>query len=59
MAASAAGKMQFHGVYTALVTPFTPDGSSVDYASLRQLVERQISAGIDGLVPVSVGCVAF
>ena len=40
----------FTGTYTALVTPFTKDGK-VDEARLRQLVEQQIAAGIDGLVP--------
>ncbi|RLN72940.1 hypothetical protein BBJ28_00011687 [Nothophytophthora sp. Chile5] len=44
--------MPFEGVYTALVTPFTADGSAVDYASLEKLVEWQIQEGIDGLVPM-------
>jgi 4-hydroxy-tetrahydrodipicolinate synthase len=39
----------FEGVLTALVTPFR-DGE-IDEAALRALVERQIAAGIDGLVP--------
>src|SRR5437867_2935554 len=39
----------FEGVSTALVTPFR-DGE-IDEAALRALVERQIAAGIDGLVP--------
>jgi len=39
----------FEGVYTALVTPFR-DGE-VDEPALRELVEAQIAAGIDGLVP--------
>ena len=39
------------GAFTALVTPFTPDGA-VDEAAFRRLVDRQIRAGIDGLVPV-------
>ena len=43
--------MQFQGTYTALVTPFAPDGP-VAYPRLRELVERQIAAGITGLVPV-------
>jgi 4-hydroxy-tetrahydrodipicolinate synthase len=38
------------GAYTALVTPFTKTGK-VDKPRLRELVEHQISAGIDGLVP--------
>ena len=39
----------FEGVMTALVTPFK-DGE-VDEPALRALVEEQIDAGIDGLVP--------
>jgi len=39
----------FDGVFTALVTPFR-DGS-VDERALTELVERQIAAGVDGLVP--------
>jgi 4-hydroxy-tetrahydrodipicolinate synthase len=39
----------FEGVLTALVTPLR-DGA-IDETALRDLVERQIDAGIDGLVP--------
>ncbi len=42
--------MMFTGTGTALVTPFARDGS-LDESSLRSLVERQIEAGIDFLVP--------
>ena len=38
------------GTYTALVTPFR-DGK-VDEAAFTRLVEDQIAAGIDGLIPV-------
>ncbi len=38
------------GAFTALVTPFTPDGT-LDEAAFRRLVRWQILAGIDGLVP--------
>ena len=38
------------GALTALVTPFTPDGS-LDQAAFRRLARWQILAGIDGLVP--------
>ena len=41
----------FKGVYTALVTPFTSTGE-LDEKALRQLVEQQIAAGVQGLVPV-------
>ena len=39
----------FEGVFTALVTPFR-DGA-VDERALEELVELQITAGVDGLVP--------
>lgn len=38
------------GAFTALVTPFTADGA-VDEAAFRRLVQWQVLAGIDGLVP--------
>ena len=41
----------FKGVYTAIVTPFSVDGS-VDYGCLKDLIDRQAAAGIDGIVPV-------
>ncbi len=41
---------QFHGCGTALVTPFSADGS-LDEAALRLLVRRQLLEGIDFLVP--------
>jgi 4-hydroxy-tetrahydrodipicolinate synthase len=39
------------GAYTALVTPFTSDGTSIDLQALESLVESQIQAGIAGIVP--------
>lgn len=39
----------FEGIHTALITPFR-DGQ-VDEEALRNHVERQIAAGIDGLIP--------
>jgi len=41
----------FEGVYTAIVTPFGPDGG-VDEEGLKKNVEFQIRSGIHGLVPV-------
>lgn len=43
--------MIFRGVYTAIITPFTKDGSAVDYDAYFRLVERQIQAGVAGIVP--------
>jgi 4-hydroxy-tetrahydrodipicolinate synthase len=42
---------RLRGAFTALVTPFTPDGT-FDEAAYRRLVAWQVDAGIDGLVPV-------
>lgn len=41
--------MVFEGVITALVTPLR--NGAIDEAALRDLVERQIEAGVDGLAP--------
>ena len=43
--------MYFTGTYTALVTPFSTDGS-VDFQKLEELVEFNIVGGVDGIVPV-------
>jgi 4-hydroxy-tetrahydrodipicolinate synthase len=45
-----AGRPSLRGAFTALVTPFTADGT-LDEAAFRRLVRWQILAGIDGLVP--------
>lgn len=42
--------MQLRGVYTALVTPFSKDGVSVDYESFARLLSFQIKAGVHGVV---------
>jgi len=44
--------MEFHGTYTALVTPFNQ--GKVDYAAFRKLLERQKTARVMGVVPC--GC---
>ncbi len=44
------GRPSLRGAFTALVTPFTTDGS-LDETGFRRLVRWQILAGIDGLVP--------
>ena len=43
--------LQIFGTYTALVTPFTADGESVDVDAFDALVERQIAGGVGGLIP--------
>lgn len=44
-------ELRLSGTFTALVTPFTPDGEAVDFEALEALVEAQIAGGISGLVP--------
>jgi 4-hydroxy-tetrahydrodipicolinate synthase len=43
--------LKLEGAFTAIVTPFTPDGA-VDWEQLDKNVEFQIEQGINGLVPV-------
>lgn len=43
--------MTFRGVSTAIVTPFNRQGG-IDEGRLRAIVDRQIEAGIAGLVPM-------
>jgi 4-hydroxy-tetrahydrodipicolinate synthase len=42
--------MSFSGTHTALITPFR--NGSIDVPAFEALIERQIAAGIDGIVPV-------
>lgn len=42
---------RFNGVFTALVTPFTEVGT-IDWTAFDATLERQLEAGIAGLVPV-------
>jgi 4-hydroxy-tetrahydrodipicolinate synthase len=44
-------ELSLSGAYTALVTPFTPDGSEVDFVAFEKHLEAQIEGGIAGLVP--------
>lgn len=39
------------GVFTALVTPFSSDGSSIDFEAYEKLLAQQIDGGVSGLVP--------
>ena len=42
--------LALHGSFVALVTPFTND-NEVDYKAICNLIDRQINAGISGIVP--------
>jgi len=43
-------QLQLRGAFTALVTPFTATGA-VDFDTFDRLLDRQLEAGIGGLVP--------
>lgn len=42
--------LNLHGIYTALITPFSVDGSAVDYASLDALLQFQLAGAVAGVV---------
>ena len=44
-------ELSFSGAYTALVTPFSLDGSEVDFIAFEKHLEAQLEGGIAGLVP--------
>jgi len=44
------GFFMFKGTYTAMVTPFR--NGQVDVKAFEALIERQVAAGIEGIVPV-------
>ena len=44
-------KREIRGTITALVTPFSKDGS-VDYGRLREIVEEQVAGGVEGICAV-------
>jgi 4-hydroxy-tetrahydrodipicolinate synthase len=44
----------FSGSIVAIATPFTDDGSAVDFEKLDELIERQVAGGTGGIVPA--GC---
>lgn len=43
--------LRLQGVYTALVTPFSADGSSIDFEAYEKLLAQQLDGGVSGLVP--------
>ncbi len=42
--------MNLHGAIAAMATPFTADGSAIDEAALRTLIDRMIDDGVHGIV---------
>ena len=43
-------EINFKGVHTALITPFTKK-DNLDEERLEELIEAQITSGVNGLVP--------
>lgn len=41
---------KLRGVFTAIITPFSEDTNTIDYASIDVLLEQQIKAGVAGVV---------
>ncbi len=46
-----ANRVEFKGCYTAIVTPLSPDGRTVDTARLAEHVRFQAEGGVTGIVP--------
>ncbi|HVR18703.1 MAG TPA: 4-hydroxy-tetrahydrodipicolinate synthase [Polyangiaceae bacterium] len=44
-------ELDLSGTFTALATPFTADGSAIDWASWEKLVQSQIDGGVAGVIP--------
>lgn len=43
--------IDFHGAFTAVITPFSADGRSIDYDRLEQNIRHQAEGGVRGIVP--------
>ena len=41
---------RFEGSYAVCVTPFTEDGSDINYAGLKHYINWQIASGSPGLI---------
>jgi 4-hydroxy-tetrahydrodipicolinate synthase len=41
---------EFRGSYTVTVTPFTPDGRSVDVQAMRRFLDWQLAEGVPGII---------
>jgi len=44
-------ELRLRGAWTALVTPFSADGSAVDWDAFDKHIEGQVAGGVQGLVP--------
>lgn len=42
--------MDIQGAFSAIITPFTPDGAAINEGELRRMVDRTVDAGANGIV---------
>jgi 4-hydroxy-tetrahydrodipicolinate synthase len=47
---SAMTETRFRGSYTVTITPFTEDGSAIDFAGWRRFLDWQIAVGVPGII---------
>ncbi|MBY0313519.1 MAG: 4-hydroxy-tetrahydrodipicolinate synthase [Phycisphaerales bacterium] len=43
-------RLELSGCFTAITTPFSPDGSRIDFAALARQIDRQADGGVSGIV---------
>ena len=43
--------MEFHGIFSPICTPFSPDGERIDEDKTRRLIDLQIKNGVHGIIP--------
>ncbi len=43
--------MKFQGLYTAIITPFKSNAKEIDFDAYKKLIEKQIQAGVQGVIP--------
>ena len=48
---------QYHGMYAALVPPYTSDGA-VNYSELQKIVDHLIGQGLDGFTEAEMHALA-
>ena len=41
----------FHGIYSPICTPFSPDGERIDEDTIRRLIDFQLKNGVHGIIP--------
>ncbi|MFQ5872978.1 MAG: dihydrodipicolinate synthase family protein [Dehalococcoidia bacterium] len=42
---------EFHGIFSPICTPFSPDGEQIDEEKIRRLIDFQLDNGVHGIIP--------